>query len=170
MKEIQKLIYEKIDELFEEAQMFQEGWMNSIARREINRKYGHNVKKEHTRYQLRLEFSGSSFKIRWYLVTFVKYRDKVHRTVKSVSIRPNGKPYDTSFHHADPWEHELIFQVEKYLSIIRHKLKHLMKAHYNLLNAAKGTDEEIKAIAIKDRVTPRDISIKRIKRKLIDNQ
>ncbi len=134
-----------------------------IAERESNRQYGVNIQKESTNYELNLDFSGASFSVRWFNVGFVRNGTRVVRLRKSIAVPKNRRYTEANFKKAEPWELEIILQIESVMFPIRNQLISLMKAHYNILMAAKSGGIKINTMDLRERVTPKEISIKMFK-------
>lgn len=90
MEKIRDEIYAETDRLYETATTIHRGWVKKVARRELDRLGDAKLKTEKTIYELRLEFSGPSFVIRWNKVLFVKNNNKPIRLVKSIAVPNNG--------------------------------------------------------------------------------
>lgn len=165
MKDIQASIYQNLDELYEEAKVYIEIWMRKVAERELSRKQ-HTINKESTNYNLALEFNDVSFRLRWFHYQFVKTGSKTIRVTKSVAIPESLKYSASQFKYAEPWELELINQVEDAAYIIRHKVQNLMKMHRLLITGSKFVKEPLTITPSKDRVTKSTQSIKKYKEQL----
>lgn len=168
MEKIRDEIYAEIDRMYETAMTIHRGWMKKVARRELDRVGDVKLNTEKTNYELRLEFSGSSFVIRWNKISFVRNNDKPIRLVKSIAVPNNGIYKEINFKEAESWDLALIMQAESALGPIRQQLKHLMKAHRSIVWASKviGSDE-IEVKLMNSRVTVPDYSIKKFKNQMI---
>lgn len=167
MEKIRDAIYEEIDSLYNVAVGVQTTWMKKVAEREVNRDYSDKNNMERTSYELRVEFKGCSFTLRWLHIQFVKRSGKTIRVVKSIAIPENGKYKLSSFKYANEWEQEYISQIEDVLAPIRVQLKHLMKAHQSILYADKAGRKELTSIEIKDRVEVNSNSIQQFKKNIM---
>lgn len=168
MEKIRDEIYAEIGRLYETATTIHRGWMKKVARRELDRLEDVKLKTEKTIYELRLEFSGPSFVIKWNKVSFVRNNNKPIRLVRSLAVPNNGIYKEVSFKEAEGWELALIMQAESALAPIRQKLKHLMKAHRSIIWASKVIDsDEIEVKLMNSRVTVPDYSIKKFKNQMI---
>lgn len=163
---IQNAIYSQIDDLYLETVLYQDMWMRKVAQRELSLSRNDYLNGKGIRYQLRVEFSESTFVIRWISCTFIHNSNRAVRVTKSIAIPRNGKYTKPQFKHASEWELDLILEVEKYLAPIRHQLKHIMKMHFALGNAFQTNGDKLIPLKIKDKVTPTTVSIKYYKKKL----
>lgn len=163
MEKIRDEIYAEIGCLYETAMTIHRGWMKKVARRELDRVGDVKLKTEKTIYELRLEFSGPSFVIKWNKVSFVRNNNKPIRLVRSLAVPNNG-----IYKEAEGWELALIMQAESALAPIRQQLKHLMKAHRSIVWASKVIDsDEIEVKLMNSRVAVPDYSIKKFKNQMI---
>ncbi|MDE1237842.1 conjugative transfer protein MobI(A/C) [Vibrio aestuarianus] len=158
-------IQEDLDELYEESKYVFELWMRRVAEREVER-YRRKDRKEKTNYQLSLEFHGSSFRVRWIYVRFVKNNERIVRVAKPIAMPRNYKYGRSKFKYADPWEIELIEQIEEVLHLIRLKSSALMKAHQTLLKMNKSIDRCFECSTTKQRVKTTSQSISKYKLRL----
>ncbi|MBE4035128.1 conjugative transfer protein MobI(A/C) [Vibrio parahaemolyticus] len=163
MQKVADAIYDEIDDLYRKANILLGMWMRSVAEREFNRNYSDYNNRESTHYEVRLEFSGINFKIRWFEFQFVKRGSKTLRISKSVHTPESGKLKMSQFKSADEWELRLIEQLESAFGTIRHQLKYLAKAHNSIVWAAKVNKTPLEVKHIKDRVERSHRSIKSIK-------
>ncbi|EKA5636006.1 hypothetical protein OKZ62_001910 [Vibrio navarrensis] len=159
-------IYKELDGIYNKAETIYSVWASEVARREVNRNYKEIKNRESTNYELRLEFTGPSFRMRWLEVSFVRNGSKVIRLTKAIKATESGKHKLSQFKNADEWELLLIKRVEDAFGIFRPQVKHLMKAHQSLIMAAKLGNQKIETIEMKDRVESRKRSIKEIKESL----
>jgi hypothetical protein len=156
---LQAELYKRIDLIYEAVCDAQAGWMKRVALSEVNR----TSNEERTHYELRVEYSGPSFVIRWCHFQFVRHGNKKTRVVKSLAIPENGKYKKSQFKKAQPWELDLIMAIEESISPYRVQLKHLMKAHQSIMYLSKSSGRTIKAVPIKERVTKPNYSIANFK-------
>lgn len=167
MQKVIDAIYEEVDELYNTADVIQGSWMRSIAERELNRNYTDIANRESTNYELRIEFTGISFRIRWIEYQFVKRGSKTIRVTRNVSMPESGKYKMSQFKKADEWELIIIGHIETAVAPIRYKLKHLGKAHNSIVWASKQDKRnQLQVREIKDRVERKVRSIKSIKESL----
>ena len=152
-------IYKRIDLIYEAVCDAQSGWMRKVAMSEVNR----TTMEERTNYELRIEFSGPSFTIRWFSFQFVRHGNKKTRVVKSISIPRSGKYQRSQFRKAQDWEMELIMAIEDSISSYRVQIKHLMKTHQSLMYLSKESSRPIEAVPMKKRVTKPNHSISNYK-------
>ena len=169
MNEIRDSIYRVIDELYRDSQMYQEIWMRKIAEREVNRSRQKGKSTEATNYELRLEMSGPSFRIRWMKVLFVRHGEKYTRVVKSIPVPESCQYKKKNFPKAEDWELEIILMIEEGMASVRKQLKHLMKSHQSLTYAAKEKGQSLEVLPLRSRIEPRNISIKMFKNNLLGN-
>jgi hypothetical protein len=148
-------IYNRIDLIHDAVCDAQSGWMKRVALAEVNR----TSIEERTNYELRIEFTGPSFIIRWHHFQFVRHGNKKTRVVKGLAIPDNGKYKQSQFRKAQDWELELINGIEESISSYRVQLKHLMKMHQTMLHLGKTSGRVVKVIPIKERVTKSTHSI-----------
>ncbi|WP_028865263.1 conjugative transfer protein MobI(A/C) [Psychromonas aquimarina] len=163
--ELKDKLYSVIDSLYIDTVMYQEMWMAKIAKRELSLSDNDYKNNQAIKYQLRVEFSGSGFIIRWLTCKFVRNNSKVIRLTKAIAIPRNGMYSKDKFKDASEWELALILELENILGPIRNQLKHLMKCHISLRNASKAIGEKFDAIDIKHRVEIPTASIKGFKEK-----
>ncbi|BBM67867.1 hypothetical protein VA249_45130 (plasmid) [Vibrio alfacsensis] len=166
---MQKLIdgiYEKIDELYKKSSILQGSWMRQVAEREYNRSYVDKKNLEKTNYQLRIELSGFTFRIRWFEIQFVKNGTKTLRLAKAIAVPELGKYKMSQFPKAQEWELFLIEKFEEEYALVRNQLKHLGKAHQSIVWASKSSNETLETKEIKYRVTKPTKTIKSIKETL----
>lgn len=167
MKQVQTQIYRVIDGLYEEAVRLQMMWMKRVAERECLRSTRTDINDETTAYELRVEFNGAAFNVRWLHIQFVRRGTQTVRLSKSIAVPESGRYKITKFKHASEWELDLINSVESSLADIRYQMKHMMKSHQALIWASKiYPSNEIKSVAIKTRVEPSPYSIKKFKAQL----
>ena len=166
MQAIVDAIYEEIDGLYKKTEAIQGVWRRAIAEREFNRDYSDKRNIESTNYEMRVEFVGFSFRVRWHEVRFVKNGNKTLRLIKSIAVPESGKYKASQFGKAQEWELLLVTRMEDALSEIRYQLKHLGKAHNAVVWASKRSKQKIKTIEIKHRVEKTNRSIKAIKESL----
>ncbi len=159
-------IYEKIDELYKKSSILQTAWMRQVAEREYNRSYADKKNPEKTNYQLRIEFSGFTFRIRWFEIQFVKNGAKTIRLSKAIAAPVSGKCKMSQFSKAQGWELFLIEKFEEEYALVRNQLKHLGKAHQSIVWASKSSSETLETKEIKYRVTKPTKTIKSIKEAL----
>lgn len=148
-------IYKRIDLIYDAVCDAQSVWMKQVALTEVNR----TSMEEKTNYELRIEFSGPSFTIRWVSFQFVLHGNKKTRVVKGISIPESGKYTQSQFKRAQAWELDLINGVEESISPYRVQLKHLMKMHQTMLHLGKVSNRPVTAIPMKERVTKPSYSI-----------
>lgn len=148
-------VYKRIDLIYDAICDAQSIWMKRIAIQEVNRT-SHD---ERTSYEMRVEFTGPSFVVRWLHFQFVRHGNKKTRIAKAISIPDNGKYKKSQFKKAQEWELDLITGIEETISSYRVQLKHLMKAHQSIIYAAKASDRPIKTIPIKNRVEKQNHTI-----------
>ncbi|OEF08217.1 hypothetical protein A1QK_06485 [Vibrio genomosp. F10 str. 9ZD137] len=159
-------IYRDLDDLYEETKFIFESWMRNIAEKEVRRSQ-RGDKKERTNYQLSFEFHGSSFRIRWIYVRFVKNGERIIRIAKPLAI-PRSHCYSKSkFKHAELWELDLICKIEEVLYPIRVKKSALMKAHQTLLRANKLVGSSGNYSSSKERVVPTSNTISKYKQRYL---
>lgn len=160
-------IYRCIDENYMAAVSVQRAWANAIAKREVGRKYTSRRNTESTNYHFKIEFNGSSFKLRWFNVKFVWRNGKKIRISKHIVLPKSGRYSISQFKYADDWELEIIEKVEENLCGVRNQVKHLMKAHQSLVWAAKCNGgvfhNAFETIPMKDRVEPTPYSVQEFK-------
>ncbi len=156
-------IYEEIDALYVKTDILLGMWMKSVAEREFNRNYSDYNNRESTHYELQIDFTGISFRIRWIEFQFVKRGSRTLRLTKAINTPENGIHKLSQFKKADEWELRLIEQVESAFGTIRYQLKHLAKAHNSIVWAAKVNKTPLEVKQIKDRVERSNRSIKSIK-------
>ncbi|NAZ94262.1 conjugative transfer protein MobI(A/C) [Vibrio toranzoniae] len=154
-------IYKRIDLIYEAVCDAQSVWMKRVALAEVNR----TTVEEKTNYELRVEFSGPSFTIRWICFQFVLHGNKKTRVVKGLSIPESGRYRESQFNRAQDWELDLIKGVEESISPYRVQLKHLMKMHQTMLHLGKVSNRPVTAIPISERVTKPSHSISDYKNK-----
>ncbi|NOI32003.1 conjugative transfer protein MobI(A/C) [Vibrio coralliilyticus] len=166
MQSVVEAIYDEIDELYGKADILYSTWMKSVAEREVNRSYTDINNREKTSYELRVEFNGVCFRIRWLEVQFVKRGNKTLRLTKNITCPESGKHKMSQFKKGDEWELRLIEMLEESLSQIRYKLKHLMKAHSSIVWASKPNKQPLVTKEMKDRVERKVRSMKKVKESL----
>lgn len=130
-------------------------------------RYRRRDRNEKTNYQLSLEFHGSSFRIRWIRIIFVKNNQRITRLAKPIVAPRNNKYCLSKFKHAESWEMELIESIEEVLYPVRVKKAALMKAHQNILKASKFLNVDIETSTSKQRVQPTSESISKYKSKYV---
>jgi len=165
MEDARDCLYSLIDQNYERAVQIQRVWMKKIAEREVRRTYSTERNKEKTNYEFRIELSTIGFACRWVRIQFVKHGLKITRVVHTVAMPESGKYRASQFKHAEPWELELITQMEESLGKIRSQVKLLTKAHQSLIASSKHSEfaKPIQSVAIKHRVEPSPYSIKQFK-------
>ena len=166
MQQVADAIYEEIEKLYGQADMLHGIWMKSVAEREVNRSYTDINNRESTNYELRVEFNGIGFRLRWIEIQFVRRGSKTLRLTKNITCPENGKYKKSQFKKAEEWELLLINKVEESLCQIRYKLKHLMKAHSSIIWASKLNKQPLVTKDMKFRVDRKVRSIKDIKQSL----
>lgn len=101
-------IYKELDGIYNKAETIYSVWASEVARREVNRNYKEIKNRESTNYELRLEFTGPSFRMPWLEVSFVRNGSKVIRLTKAIKATESGKHKLSQFKNADEWELLLI--------------------------------------------------------------
>lgn len=167
MKRVLDELYKEIDAIYNKAEVVYGVWASEVARREVNRDYSAIKNRETTNYELRLEFDGPCFRMRWIEVSFIRTGSKTIRLTKAIKTTESGKHKLSQFKKAEEWELTLIRRVEDAIGIFRGQLKSLMKAHQAILHSAKLGRVEVHPLEMKNRVTPNKRSIKEIKASLI---
>ncbi|MFH4753694.1 conjugative transfer protein MobI(A/C) [Vibrio alginolyticus] len=163
MQKVADAIYDEIDDLYRKTDILLGMWMRSVAEREFNRNYSDDNNRESTHYELQIDFTGISFRIRWIEFQFVKSGSKTLRLTKAINAPENGTHKLSQFKKAEQWELRLIEQLEPAFGTIRHQLKYLAKAHNSIVWAAKVNKTPLEVKQIKDRVERSHRSIKSIK-------
>lgn len=160
-------IYSVIDEIYEEVKMYQNIWMQQVARKEkdLESMKSSSKSKEGTRYELDVEFSNNTFGIRWALISFYTVNGRTRRLRKRLKSPQNGRYSKTNFSEAAAWELELILKLEETFFELRAQLKNLMKAHRYILEASKAAGVELEKKEISQRVTKLESSIAEYKKR-----
>lgn len=166
MQTIINAIYQEIDDLYSLSEALHGVWASSIAEREFNRNYSDSKNVERTNYQLRIEFNGITFRIRWFEVKFVRNGSRTIRISNAISIPESGRCKKNQFSKAQDWELLIIERMEDSFVRIRNQLKHLGKAHNSIIWASKSSNETLEVKEIKYRVSKNTRSIKAAKEKL----
>ena len=161
-------IYKETDKLYYEAQSVYNKWLAYVAEREIQRTNHQLDKKEYTNYEMRLEFSKNSFRCRWFRVDFFKHYStgKIRKNYKALKEPESGQYDKSTFKNSSDWELELIMYAEIEFAPIRNKVKHLMKAHRNILFAAKAGNIKVEVKPQVTRVEKTELTISSIKKRM----
>ena len=161
-------IYKEIDNLYYESRTVYEKWMTIIAERELARTNNSLDGKESTNYELRLEFTESSFRCRWFKVEFFRHHTtkKLTKNYVALEVPEDGIYKKGKFRKASDWEIELIMYAEAEFGPIRKTIKHLMKAHQSILYAAKAGNKKVTAKPQVTRVEKTPLTIGLIKHQL----
>lgn len=169
MQHILDAIYEEIDREYHRANEVYQNWMTVIAKREVERSQRKLDKSEKTNYELRLEFNGNAFTIRWLKVTFTRHHTskRLTKLYENISIPEDGKYKKGKFPKADEWELKMVMYAEDALAPIRAKVKHLMKAHQNVIYAAKVMKSDVQVKPQVSRVDKTDLTIAKIKQRFM---
>ncbi|GMQ49709.1 conjugative transfer protein MobI(A/C) [Vibrio sp. 10N] len=167
MQNILDAIYDEIDREYYRANEVYQNWMTVIAKREVERSQRKLDKSEKTNYELRLEFAGNSFALRWLKVTFTRHHTskKLTKLYENISVPEDGRYKKGKFQKADEWELKMVMYAEEALSPIRVKVKHLMKAHQNVIYAAKSMNTDVQIKPQASRVEKTDLTIAKIKQR-----
>lgn len=163
--DLQNHLYTAMNELYRKAKIRQQLWMRKIAKRELSFSADDYKNDLRIKYQLRIEFSGPSFIIRWFRYDFYRNGGKLVRVVKSVPSPKNGKYTKGHFKDASEWELDVILRLEFALSKIRAQTKILMDCHRAFLCAIKIENVDIPVKNLCFRVSPNPASIKTYKEK-----
>ncbi|EOX3447525.1 conjugative transfer protein MobI(A/C) [Vibrio cholerae] len=168
MQKIIDAIYDEIDGLYTHAEMLRNSWMHKVAEREMKRTYIAGQATEKTTYEMRVEFSGISFRIRWLEVGFIRTGGRTIRLTKSIACPDSGRYKMSQFKKANEWELLLIDTIEQSMGNVRVKLKHLGKCHNSVVWADKVNKKPtITTKEMKYRVERKDRSIKKIKQSMM---
>jgi hypothetical protein len=168
MQDCLDIIYKEIDKLYYEARSAYEKWLTIVAERELQRTRMELNKRERTNYELRLEFSENSFRCRWFKVEFHRHHTtkKLKKIYTAIAEPESGNYGKGKFRSANEWELELIMYAEVEFAPIRNKVKHLMKAHRNILYAAKAGNIKVEVKPQVTRVEKTELTISSIKKRM----